>query len=257
MPCDETLVATLSIPPVMTTGVREQFLDDLRTSLTNPSNTLTLECSAVEVVTSMHISLLWEARRACDDEGVALQLHHPTGAMRRVLRVMDLDTFFDVAGETESSNIRDSLPQDYSHGPDFEDRIVPTLDGVQESLARFIMFLADLAVTSDDAYQLQTAYYEIAANIVSHGNLRTDAMICVHAAAAPDHLVIEFRDNGQPFDPTAFRHCDDFRAAAKRGATRGLGIGMVHRLVDRMEYHSDDDMCNVVSITKKWSHPNE
>ena len=53
-------------------------------------------------------------------------------------------------------------------------------------------------------------------------------------------LRISFVDDGQPFDPLAFRGPDLEEAAEERGIG-GLGIHIVRSLVDQARYRREDD----------------
>ena len=62
-------------------------------------------------------------------------------------------------------------------------------------------------------------------------------------------VTIEFRDNGIPFDPLAKADPDVTLSAEERNIG-GLGIYMVKKSMDAMEYSRKDGQ-NILTITKK------
>ncbi|GAB3510115.1 SpoIIE family protein phosphatase [Pseudoxanthomonas daejeonensis] len=87
---------------------------------------------------------------------------------------------------------------------------------------------------------------EVACNAVEHA-VAPDAPLEMHARVDGRQLWLEFRDRGQPFDPTA-RSAPDLDAEIGEREIGGLGVFLVQELADRIEYQRIDD-CNVLRIT--------
>jgi len=252
MPVEPMTNTRLAIPSEVSDASRDAFMQSVKSALSASPREVVVDCASVAVVTSLHISLLWEAKESCDRLGIPFQLYNANAAVRRVLRAMDLDTMFQVIVTIDANAgyaVSEVTTMPMGH---FTDTFDATMAAVQEALARFILFVSEHSIHADDAYQLQTAFYEVAANIVGHGQLASADTITVSATVGAGVFELEFRDHGIAFDPTSNTYCDDFRAAARRGATRGLGIGMLYRLVDDIRYRREDDLSNVLTLIKKW-----
>lgn len=97
---------------------------------------------------------------------------------------------------------------------------------------------------SKAAYQLRLACEELFSNIIRHANGIQGGSTCTHLwvrawrTNTPEPaLVIELEDNGQQFDPQfgQAREIDPDQAIEQR-SIGGLGLFLVQRSVDRVEY---------------------
>ena len=75
-----------------------------------------------------------------------------------------------------------------------------------------------------------------------------DVTVSIDTENTPGKTVITLKDSGVPFDPTAKEDPDVTLSAAER-QIGGLGIYMVKKSMDSLEYAYDDG-CNIVTITK-------
>jgi len=95
---------------------------------------------------------------------------------------------------------------------------------------------------------LKLAVDEASTNIIRHAYKGKRGSITIRAHIRRDSLTISLIDQGRYFDPNQFQDPDIRRyvAAGRRG---GLGIFMIRRLVDRMDYQRTDEG-NELRLTK-------
>lgn len=114
---------------------------------------------------------------------------------------------------------------------------------VQEDMDNMIELLE---IPMKLAVKLHVILDEIYANISQYSEA-TEAKIEL-ICDAPG-VIIRFRDNGTPFDPTKLAAPDTTLSADDR-AIGGLGIHMVRKMSDSMEYERKDDW-NILSVRLK------
>jgi sigma-B regulation protein RsbU (phosphoserine phosphatase) len=114
-----------------------------------------------------------------------------------------------------------------------------TLDGAAEAEAWAAAECGRRALSPDSAYALTLCVEELFVNAVRHGRARE-----IRLALTPAGL--EFRDDGEAFDPT--------RAPAKRlqgpapdFEVGGFGVGLVRQFADRLDYAREAGW-NVVTL---------
>ncbi len=116
-----------------------------------------------------------------------------------------------------------------------------TLRGDRAELTRLQGFADEFAhkcgLPDDERSRLLIILEELFTNAVAHGRQPYSAAghITVALGWKVGRLRISFIDDGQPFDPLAFRGPELERAAEER-AIGGLGIHIVRSLVDRARY---------------------
>lgn len=100
--------------------------------------------------------------------------------------------------------------------------------------------------------QLDVAIEEIFVNIASYAyeNVCGDAEITMWMEKDPLTAVIEFRDNGIPYDPLA-KQDPDVTLSADEREIGGLGIYMVKKSMDDMQYRRENDQ-NILTLRKKF-----
>lgn len=118
-------------------------------------------------------------------------------------------------------------------------------------------FGRDLGLGEKEIFGLALALEECGSNVVNHA-LQRDArrqfqLSCEHSAGA---VVIELRDRGPEFDPTAVRAVELDPAGDDR-SPGGWGIQLVRRYIDEISYRRENGE-NVLLLVKhvKSSHPN-
>jgi len=95
---------------------------------------------------------------------------------------------------------------------------------------------------------IRIAVEEIFVNIASYAYPENGGEVVVSVSAAEDRLVIEFADSGTPYDPLAKADPDTTLTADERDIG-GLGIFMVKKMMDNVEYRYEDGK-NILTIEK-------
>lgn len=86
---------------------------------------------------------------------------------------------------------------------------------------------------------------EISTNILQYSGARTMELRCV---ASADEITITFADDGIPYNPLE-REDPDITLSAEERAIGGLGIFMVKKIMDTVEYAYRDGK-NLLTVTK-------
>ncbi len=110
-------------------------------------------------------------------------------------------------------------------------------------------FCASRAIASEVAYAVNLALDEILTNTISYGYdddepHRIEIIVSLEAEA----LVIVIVDDSAPFDLSATPEAD-VEANLEEREVGGLGLFLVHQMMDDVEYERVDG-CNVVTLTK-------
>lgn len=97
---------------------------------------------------------------------------------------------------------------------------------------------ANVAEEHIDALRL--AIDEACTNVIKHayqGNPGKE----VHLAMTiePTRVIVRIRDHGRPFDRTAYRR-PDVRELTRKRKSGGLGVDIIRRLMDKVEYHNQE-----------------
>lgn len=126
--------------------------------------------------------------------------------------------------------------------------------------------LADLALVRDalekfgvehdfareSLVQLQVALDEIVSNVIKYAWPQGGRHeLSVQMAARPDVVEVEIVDNGKAFDPLSAAPPEP-PSPGSRPVPGGVGIHMVRRLVDGMEYARIAG-CNHIKLTKRYA----
>lgn len=97
-------------------------------------------------------------------------------------------------------------------------------------------WLADLPLSSRARYSTGLAVEEMVTNIIKYGYDDEDEhLINLHIRVERDNLRMVFEDDGHRFDPTS-RPPPDIEAIVESHRAGGLGIELVRRMCDQMDY---------------------
>lgn len=246
-------ICTIVLPSDCTLPAGDAFEQEVRDAISGMPSLVLLNCQYLDKVVSSHVRLLWSACEMCRDSQVNLRLSHPTTALMRILRTLDLVDSFQYEGTDHYRGQRLDQDLGMEHLPStFADTVHPTIDDIDASIARFMSFLADVRVSATTLLELRTIFYEIATNIRFHSGVLPQDQFNVDAHAELDCVTMTFADSGVPFDPTVGTEQIDAVAAARQRKQRGFGLIMVRRLADGLSYHRNPASQNVLTITKKW-----
>ncbi len=100
--------------------------------------------------------------------------------------------------------------------------------------------------------QLELAVEEVFVNISSYAYkpVEGEAEIRCEVETEPLRVLIQFLDNGKPFDPLAKKDYDTSPEAFDETSVGGLGIFMTKQTMDEVEYAYEDGK-NILTIRKK------
>ena len=111
--------------------------------------------------------------------------------------------------------------------------------------------LAKLAVVEEDIYFMTLAIDEVCANLIIHSNKCNDNQSLLIDLDYDDAegLVVRIADQGEAFDQSNYKEKSllELRKERRKG---GLGIMLVKKIVDKIEY-SVDDPYNICTLHKK------
>ena len=116
-------------------------------------------------------------------------------------------------------------------------------------------WLNELAINKRVAGQLLVAVDEVCANIIVHGNYEDpQTWLTLRLRRLDDGLEFELLDRGIPFEPPPFAPPDVARHVRER-RKGGLGLTLVHLIMDRVEFLHTADGANVCRLTKLLPAP--
>ena len=110
-------------------------------------------------------------------------------------------------------------------------------DFVEEQLEKF-------EVPMKYTTKLLVAVDEIYSNIVRYSGA-TEASVCIEKES--NTVKLTFKDNGKPYNPLAAED-PDVTASAEERKIGGLGIFMVRKMMDDIDYMHKDDQ-NILTLT--------
>ena len=131
-----------------------------------------------------------------------------------------------------------------------------TVDASRESIPQVAAFvereLENFSCPMKELAQINIAVDEIYSNIVNYayGGGVGKASVAVESAGE-NSVRVTFEDNGVPYDPLA-KPDPDVTLSAEERKIGGLGIFIVKKTMDSMEYKYEDGK-NVLAIVKKWN----
>ncbi len=169
-------------------------------------------------------------------------------------------------------NVRDDIDEFVGSAPQFDDITMMglkytgpekknetarlTIDAKTENLEQVLAFTEEQLTKADCPVKAQTqigvAVEEIFVNIAlyAYAPETGKADITIDIGENPKEAVITFRDKGIPFDPLAKEDPDVSQSAEER-QIGGLGIYIVKKTMDEVEYRRENDE-NILTIWKKF-----
>lgn len=129
-----------------------------------------------------------------------------------------------------------------------------TVNASTENLSEVREFVANHAkeegFTSQQVSDLQLAVDEAYTNIIKHAyknNSHEDVEI--NLTFDPDKLCISLFDSGNSFEPDNY-NIPDIRKKIKERKRGGMGVYLIHQLMDSVSYHQNPDK-NEIRLCKK------
>ena len=126
-------------------------------------------------------------------------------------------------------------------------QVVPRLESLLPVCEFFEEILTEHGVPAKVVAQLNIAADEIFSNIVRYSGATLAVVGC---EADKSRAVLQFSDNGKPYDPTKQPEPDTSLSAEER-SIGGLGIFMVKKIMDQVDYGYADGW-NTLTIEKNW-----
>lgn len=131
-----------------------------------------------------------------------------------------------------------------------------TVTSALDSLHRISDFVVEAARAAglDDhaVWEVQLAVDEAATNIIVHayGDHDLEGPVTVQTELIGSDFVVRLHDRGKPFDPESVPK-PDLTSPVEERTTGGLGLYLMRKLMDRVEFHFDPAGGNVVTMAKR------
>jgi serine/threonine-protein kinase RsbW len=127
--------------------------------------------------------------------------------------------------------------------------------GVLDSVPLLLAFVdeacAQYLLDAESAFAIRLAVDEVCVNLVRHGYPPGPAgPIGLTLAREADRVVVTVTDRGRPFDP-ASAPVPDLSLLADQRPIGGLGWHLVKHMIDHIEYRSDPDGTNRLTLVKR------
>ena len=126
------------------------------------------------------------------------------------------------------------------------------LDAVPENLDAVLDFvnaeLEAIDCSSKTQSQIAIAVEEIFVNIAHYAYNPEIGAACVRVSVSANELRLIFEDSGKPYNPLE-KPDPDITASAADRPIGGLGIFMVKKIMDTVDYHYENGM-NLLTMTK-------
>lgn len=126
---------------------------------------------------------------------------------------------------------------------------VPASTASLEAVRRFVATRAAAARLPEIVVeQVKLAVDEACTNVVKHAYRgRADETFDVAVIAEPERFTIRIRDTGAAFDPGDY-HQPDLQKAVRERRRGGLGVHLIRRLMDHVEYRSRGNINEVCMV---------
>lgn len=118
---------------------------------------------------------------------------------------------------------------------------------VDEACARY-------ALDSESAFAIRLAVDEVCVNLVRHAYAGQPGPISIDFGREADRAIVVIADRAPPFDP-ARSPVPDLDKPAEERRIGGLGWHLVKHMIDHIEYRSDADGTNRLTLVKHLRPP--
>ncbi|MBI1839977.1 MAG: ATP-binding protein [Verrucomicrobia bacterium] len=144
-------------------------------------------------------------------------------------------------------------PESPSGGPrSFEIRLPNRLEEAPRVHEAFARFLGSLAVSPRARLAFEIVLEELFANMVHHAfEDGQEHWVAFRFTLSGPDIRIDAVDGGRAFDPTSHPAPDVGRPMEER-PVGGLGVHMIRRSMDRIEYRREDGR-NKLSLWRRWA----
>jgi serine/threonine-protein kinase RsbW len=125
-----------------------------------------------------------------------------------------------------------------------------------DSIRDFVATAArECGMGGKDVYSVCLAVDEAASNIIEHAyGGAAEAVIEITCEVAEGELTVILRDHGEPFDPSLVPPLD-VTADLKDREIGGLGMFLMRKMMDKVNFESSPETGNVLTMVKRLSKP--
>src|SRR5690242_11831990 len=135
---------------------------------------------------------------------------------------------------------------------DFVTDVVVEPEAISALSERASAFLAGEGVDARASYHVALVIDELLTNLATHGRgANTSAR--VRLTVRPDKVHAQVSDHGAEFDPRETSHMD-LPADTEDRPIGGLGLFLIHRLTEELDYGRDGD-CNRTTFSVRRTSP--
>lgn len=129
-------------------------------------------------------------------------------------------------------------------------KTIPSSTRYLEDVRRFVVTHAQQAQLPEDAVeQFRIAVDEACTNVIEHAYHGQDGHeVDIAIIVDPDRFTVRIRDEGDPFKESSYHEPDLVELTRKR-RKGGLGVHIIRRLMDRVEYRTRGRV-NEIRMTK-------
>ncbi|MBI4565480.1 MAG: ATP-binding protein [Planctomycetes bacterium] len=118
---------------------------------------------------------------------------------------------------------------------------------VREFIARMLRLSG---FTREDGNKIVLAVDEAVTNVMEHGYGRVDAgVIEIEVRSEDGQFLVVIRDSGRVFNPVSTPPVD-VRAHLRAGRKKGLGVFLMRKIMDRVDYQLKDGVKNELTLVK-------
>ena len=126
-------------------------------------------------------------------------------------------------------------------------------------ISDFVVATARAAGLDDKAaWEVQLAVDEAATNVILHayGDHNLEGPITVDAGLESNEFIVRLHDQGAPFDPDSVPE-PDLDSPLEQRSTGGLGLYLMHKLMDQVAFDFDRAGYNMLTMRKRLpaGHP--
>jgi serine/threonine-protein kinase RsbW len=132
-----------------------------------------------------------------------------------------------------------------------------TLESIDPIVQYVLSAAAAAGLDKKSAYRLRLAVDEIATNIITHGyaESHTTGDVVVDASVGDEELTVTLEDTAPAFDPRLVEDPDHLDKPSHERPIGGLGVFLVFKNVDRVEYEYVGNKNRNIVIMKRPSAP--
>ena len=126
-------------------------------------------------------------------------------------------------------------------------KLSSALEHLPQFMSRVRQAAHELGIHPELMGHMELAVEEAIVNICKHGGPPGALEIKLSCILENDSVVLEIADTGRPFDPTT-RPEPDLTAPLEERPIGGLGVHLIRKLCDGMQYRREEDR-NILRLT--------